>query len=244
MRSIITTPLAAVALELSALYGLVSPYDGRKLYTSSDRLQFGISNLSTYFHTPTVLTSSVFTLSVFVGLKALDYGKTWIHEIGHLCAMKALFVDVKPSITVSLTGGGECDWGGPARVLSTLGQHFSLNTAVGMVSAAGPLVTVVTGLFASALAYKMSKHRNRREIANVFALLSVLSVGSTLYYSMSNLDSINHGVFVGHDFQSMSNLFEIPRISLAALTMLSAIPPGYLLWKTLAQIESWDKNRL
>lgn len=41
LKKILTQPLAAVALELSAIYGLFSPYDGRKLYASIERAQYG-----------------------------------------------------------------------------------------------------------------------------------------------------------------------------------------------------------
>ena len=38
---IIATPLALLALELSALYGLFRPYDGMKLYASTERATYG-----------------------------------------------------------------------------------------------------------------------------------------------------------------------------------------------------------
>jgi len=37
---IVATPLVLVALELSALYGIFRPYDGRKLYASFERMQY------------------------------------------------------------------------------------------------------------------------------------------------------------------------------------------------------------
>lgn len=38
---IVTQPLAIVGLELAAIYGLFRPYDGRKLYASIERAQYG-----------------------------------------------------------------------------------------------------------------------------------------------------------------------------------------------------------
>lgn len=38
---IIATPLAVVGLELAAIYGLIRPYDGRKLYASIERATYG-----------------------------------------------------------------------------------------------------------------------------------------------------------------------------------------------------------
>lgn len=38
---IVTQPLAFVGLELAAIYGLFRPYDGRKLYASIERAQYG-----------------------------------------------------------------------------------------------------------------------------------------------------------------------------------------------------------
>ena len=38
---IATQPIALVGLELAAAYGLIRPYDGRKLYASIERAQYG-----------------------------------------------------------------------------------------------------------------------------------------------------------------------------------------------------------
>ncbi|GAB4228505.1 MAG: hypothetical protein Tsb0021_05900 [Chlamydiales bacterium] len=38
---IATQPIALVGLELAAIYGLFRPYDGRKLYASIERAQYG-----------------------------------------------------------------------------------------------------------------------------------------------------------------------------------------------------------
>lgn len=38
---IATQPIAIVGLELAAIYGLFRPYDGRKLYASIERAQYG-----------------------------------------------------------------------------------------------------------------------------------------------------------------------------------------------------------
>jgi hypothetical protein len=37
LLSIVTTPFFLVALELTAIYGLITPYNGRKLYASTER---------------------------------------------------------------------------------------------------------------------------------------------------------------------------------------------------------------
>lgn len=41
LLKIIFSPLIFIALEFSAIYGLIRPYDGRKLYASFERLQYG-----------------------------------------------------------------------------------------------------------------------------------------------------------------------------------------------------------
>lgn len=38
---VFTTPLAYLGLETAALYGIFNPYDGRKLYASIERAQYG-----------------------------------------------------------------------------------------------------------------------------------------------------------------------------------------------------------
>jgi len=38
---IFTTPIAYVGLELAAIYGRFRPYDGRKLYATIERAQYG-----------------------------------------------------------------------------------------------------------------------------------------------------------------------------------------------------------
>ena len=46
---IVTTPFALIALEFSALYGVLRPYDGRKLYATFERAQYGNSILAPCF---------------------------------------------------------------------------------------------------------------------------------------------------------------------------------------------------
>jgi hypothetical protein len=46
---IITTPMTLVGLELAAIYGMLRPYDGRKLYASIDRATFGTFGLAPCF---------------------------------------------------------------------------------------------------------------------------------------------------------------------------------------------------
>lgn len=46
LLQIVVTPLALLGLELSAIYGLLSPYDGRKLYASFERAIYGNSVLA------------------------------------------------------------------------------------------------------------------------------------------------------------------------------------------------------
>lgn len=41
LASIITQPLALVGLQLAAVYGIFNPLDGRKLYASIERAQYG-----------------------------------------------------------------------------------------------------------------------------------------------------------------------------------------------------------
>lgn len=38
---IVATPIAVVGMELAAIYGMIRPYDGRKLYASIERAQYG-----------------------------------------------------------------------------------------------------------------------------------------------------------------------------------------------------------
>jgi hypothetical protein len=38
---VLTTPLAPIALQLTAIYGLFRPYDARKLYATIERAQYG-----------------------------------------------------------------------------------------------------------------------------------------------------------------------------------------------------------
>ncbi len=46
---ILTAPLVVCALEISAIYAIFSPYNGRKLYASFERLQYGRSVLAPCF---------------------------------------------------------------------------------------------------------------------------------------------------------------------------------------------------
>lgn len=38
---VLTTPIAFIGLELAAIYGIFTPYNGRKLYASIERAQYG-----------------------------------------------------------------------------------------------------------------------------------------------------------------------------------------------------------
>lgn len=46
---VFTTPLAYFGLELAAIFGIISPYDGRKLYATIERAQYGNSILAPWF---------------------------------------------------------------------------------------------------------------------------------------------------------------------------------------------------
>lgn len=46
---VIMTPIAFVGLELAAIYGMFTPYNGRKLYGSIERAQYGNSILAPCF---------------------------------------------------------------------------------------------------------------------------------------------------------------------------------------------------
>lgn len=46
---IFTTPFAFIGLELAAIYGIFSPYNGRKLYATIERAQYGNSVLAPCF---------------------------------------------------------------------------------------------------------------------------------------------------------------------------------------------------
>jgi xanthosine utilization system XapX-like protein len=46
---VLITPVGIVALELSAIFGIFSPYNGRKLYASCERLLYGDSILAPCF---------------------------------------------------------------------------------------------------------------------------------------------------------------------------------------------------
>lgn len=39
---IAVTPIAFIGLELAVIYGVLSPYSGRKLYSSIERARYGI----------------------------------------------------------------------------------------------------------------------------------------------------------------------------------------------------------
>ncbi|MBS4171388.1 hypothetical protein NEOC95_002136 [Neochlamydia sp. AcF95] len=43
------TPVALVGLELAAIYGIFTPYNGRKLYASIERAQYGKFTLAPCF---------------------------------------------------------------------------------------------------------------------------------------------------------------------------------------------------
>ncbi len=46
---VLATPIAFIGLELAAIYGVLTPYNGRKLYASIERAQYGESILAPCF---------------------------------------------------------------------------------------------------------------------------------------------------------------------------------------------------
>lgn len=49
LLKVITTPIALAGLELAAIYGVFTPYNGRKLYASIERAQYGTCILAPCF---------------------------------------------------------------------------------------------------------------------------------------------------------------------------------------------------
>ena len=218
--------LCFVSFELSALYGLVRPNDGRKLFTSFDRLLFSAPYLSTIFHQKFFPSEPRMFLKNLVLLELGYFGSihaiTALHEIGHYLAMKALFVDVNPSIAVFWNGSGECSWGGPGQLLSTLGQRMTHRQADGLVSLAGPLIHMIGALLSSIGAYQLSESRHL-PLTPWLCGFSLRSVFGNLAYAISNADGMP-----AHDFRKMSDCFGIPRIYLTLASIASAILPTVL----------------
>lgn len=160
---------------------------------------------------------------VTAGMTVSWFAAKWLHEMGHLCAIKALFTDVNPSIKAFLSGGGECSWGGPGQELSKLGTHFSLNTARSLVAAAGPVAQIITNMLTSLVVYQM--WRTAGVVADSSAFIGCMSAFSLLAYSLDKFETREPNQFVSHDFQCICNMSGIPRIHLFAITALLTVVP-------------------
>ena len=236
-------PMIGAAMMFSALYGLVRPYDGRKLFSSFDRFWHGEAHFSKCFYPHGWYESQasfcdaswVLSLSGFLGgLSAL------LHEGSHWLAMKVLFEDVNPSIHIEsyLNGGGHCAFGGPATVLTPLVRGWDRNTALACTSAAGPLGEMISSLALSMLAFRLRKSSKiaARMICVFATSLSLAHTYKLLSYSVSKLQPVDPGQFASHDFQSVANLLEVERVYLVAFTIACSLVPLYLNLKAMRLI--------
>jgi len=247
---VMVQPIVGMAMNLFALYGLVRPYDGRKLYSSMDRYWHGEANLSRWFHpgggrqqtSPGVKSGGYFDSCNKMLLLNWHLGGvvTLLHEGCHWLALKVLFEDVDPSIHWYglFTRGGYCRLGGPAKILTPLFRGWERNTALACVSAAGPIGEIIS-LLAGSLSFYCMRHSPNLETKVVVMLATALNfhhMRGLLSYSIFEINPIDPGKFVSNDFQSVANLLEIERIHLVAMTVVCCLIPIYLNVRTLNSV--------
>lgn len=172
-------PFALAALELTAIYALFRPQDGRKLFTSVERLFFSTLSLSSVFH-PQISASipkkiallSLKSLFVYRMQIGLFHTFIFIHELGHWIAIKALFTDVNPYIVMDGLYS-YCAGGGPAMERSWLGQWVTLTTCRGISAMGGPLLEIISDIGARAVFSRSSDFLVELGAASWIALTAV-----------------------------------------------------------------------
>lgn len=161
------------------------------------------------------------------------YLVTWIHEMGHLRTIKALFVDVDPFISISFLGlgGGNTVMNGPGQILSESGKRFSRDTAISIISAAGPAAELITGIFASVVHYQFRE--TSQTVADGTAIIGAVALNRIVSYSAGAFGPRQPGQQVAHDFQTIYNLSGISRIRQFAVTAFIALIPAFIVMSHL-----------
>ena len=120
------------------------------------------------------------------GLSAQLYGSPiglLIHEISHLVATRALFVDSNPFIGFKMLDKHMVCFtnvGGPLNI--PRGSWGSRDFRIGLIFAAGPLADLCSIVFASLISLKMK--RSRPWLSSVLAVHSLFTAISSFHYSM------------------------------------------------------------
>lgn len=193
-----------IGLELSALYGVLNPRDGRKLYGSFERLRYSEPLLSTSFRPRSGIDDQLFD-GRLVCLLTLS---TLFHEWGHYLAIKHLYEKVTDlTLNVGLPlGFGSVSYGalsgvswsssklilngarvgGYVGASSTIGpKWFNDRITQGLTFAGGPLFDLINVITSTATALILA--RRVPHIACPLALNAVVvSIGS-LEYALSPL---------------------------------------------------------
>lgn len=134
---------------------------------------------------------------------------TFFHELGHVVALKLLFLDVEPKISVALNGEGSTSWGGPAEKLRF--KRFTRDTCMGIMSAAGPIFDCINIFGSTIFASALSKTHPVLSIAFT-SNACVQGVAMCHYAYMSD----SHG----DDYYDMSKIFKIPKNRFTIMTAI------------------------
>ena len=195
-----------------------------------------------------------------------SYLTVYLHELGHSIAMRMLFHDVNPGISVNLLGEGSCEWGGNAENPTKIGLLFSPTTRLGLVNAAGPMVDILNITTSLFVAQKLRLQKADLYVTSCTMNALVLSMGMFNYINSCEegwLDgdygrihdhfSIGYGTMKGVAgsvglicahmlaLQVIENLSD--SISARTAKIYNSIVNGYFIfWQTFHQASLIDEN--
>lgn len=159
--------------------------------------------------------------TVAVGAVCSVFPKTYFHELGHVIAFRALFTDVSPSVRLTAFGG-KCVSGGPCDKLTVLGKLFTKKTCHGIVTLSGPLFDLINA-GATGMIGQITKQTHPMVSAAMSANALFVLVQVLVYAADFTPSS-------GHDFQTMAEIFNMPRKRFIHITALICTLAGpYLL---------------
>lgn len=141
-----------------------------------------------------------FILGTSFGLGTLTncVPNTLIHETGHYLAIKALFSNAHPKISLSFYSGGNIASDDNARQ-TRLGKCFKYDTCHGIISAAGPAFDVLNIALSIIIANRFSPSF----ASNVLMASAFDTAMSMAHYTLTEKNQT-------HDFYAMQEKFNIP----------------------------------
>lgn len=143
---------------------------------------------------------------------------TLVHEGGHALAAGVLFKNARPSISLTLDGGGATSY--YIKELSWLGNQIGkLNSKI-IIAAAGPFLEIVTATAMIGCAYRVRE--KNPELRRYLLCSAIMSIFNSVKYALSALSNVKFNP--AHDFMYLWKIGTIhPVVSAVSMIALPAL---------------------